>query len=168
MCDDNDNGLPDDTWYELRGSRYDEAVRGLTVTFHEPLPDATNEQYIQWTASDGAAGWINRVDSYHKQPFFPQWLAPVQSMTFTGVRLPDNGRFNELTGRYDLYNWQGYADSYPDLDEKSALDISSAVDADGRFVHLERIHFVRITTGVLQCNGPLGECSTEVSGIEVL
>ncbi len=168
MCDDNDNGLPDDTWYELRGSRYDEAVRGLTVTFHEPLPDATNEQYIQWTASDGAAGWINRVDSYHKQPFFPQWLAPVQSMTFTGVRLPDNGRFNELTGRYDLYNWQGYADAYPDLDEKSALDISSAVDADGRFVHLERIHFVRITTGVLQCNGPLGECSTEVSGIEVL
>ena len=42
------------------------------------------------------------------------------------------------------------------------------VDADGNYVRLDRIHFVRITTGVLQVNGPLGECSTEVAGIEKL
>jgi len=168
MCDDNANGLPDDTWYELKGAMHTESENCVTATYYAAESDASNERYIRWEASDGTSGWINRIASYHAQPYFPQWEEKTASMTFSGRRLPDNARYNESTGHYDLYNWQGYADAYPNDDEKSALDISSAVDEDGHFVFLERIHFIRVTTGVLQVNGPLGECSTELSGVEAL
>lgn len=168
MCDENGNGLPDETWYELKGVGYGSSTAYVTVTYHAPAADATDEKYIRWEASDGTEGWLPFVRAFHDQPYWPQWLSSEGQLSFKGRRLPDNGIYNSATGRFDLYNMQGYADAYPDNSEKSALDISSAVDADGRFVRVDRIHFVRITTGILQVNGPLGECSTEVAGVEVL
>lgn len=166
MSDDNGNGLPDDTWYELKGLRHSESEAGVTVTYHAPAEDFTAEEYIAWAASDGTSGWLPFLKAFHNQPYFPQW-ADAAALTFSGRRLPDNGVYNASTGRYDLYCLQGYADTYPDDNEKSVLELSSAIDTDGKFVRLERVDFVRVTTGVLQVNGTLGECSTEISGIEV-
>ena len=45
-------------------------------------------------------------------------------------------------------------------------DIDNAIDANGNNVKLASIDFIKIYTGVLQANGPLGECSTEVAAIE--
>ncbi len=44
----------------------------------------------------------------------------------------------------------------------------SAVDANGKKVHLPGVDFIKIYTGVNQENGWLGECSTEITGIEDL
>ncbi|MDE6099236.1 MAG: PKD domain-containing protein [Muribaculaceae bacterium] len=165
MCDQNNNGEPDDTWYELRGEGYDESMADYEVTYHRPAMDATDATYIKWTASDGAQGYINRVSSYHLQNFFAEWVGKGDQ-TFRGRRLPDNGVLDEATGMYRLYNIKGYADSYPNNDDASMLDISMAVDADGNSVDLLYINFIRVVTGVLQTNGNLGECSTEVAGVE--
>lgn len=166
MHDDNGNGLPDDIWYELRGEAHDASTAGFTATYHSPAADADNTHYIHWTAADGTEGWLNRVVSHHTQPFFPQWREDAE-LTFTARRLPDNGVYNDKSMRYDLYQLSGYADAWPDSDKRCLLDLDDAVDGDGRSVSLRRVHFVRVTTGVLQCNGPLGENSTEVSGIAV-
>ena len=52
--------------------------------------------------------------------------------------------------------------------EDSAIDIDWAVDANGNKVHLPGVDFIKIYTGINQENGWLGECSTEVSGVEDL
>lgn len=167
MRDDNGNGKPDDTWYELRGEDYDRSVADFEVTYHRPALDATDATYIRWTASDGSEGYINRVSAYHLQNFFAEWVGKGDQ-TFKGRRLPDNAILDEATGYYRLYNLTGYADSYPDNDDGSKLDISSAVDAQGHPVQLDRVHFIKVVTGVLKCNGPLGESSTEIAGVELL
>lgn len=46
------------------------------------------------------------------------------------------------------------------------LKISNAVDADGEPVHLDRIRFVKVQTGVNTKSGWLGEASTEVTAIK--
>ena len=168
MCDDNGNGLPDDTWYELKGTNFSESAPCTIVYYYGPTPDETATEYIKWSTADGTTGWLPYLKAFHDQPYWPQWMTGYKQLSTTARRLPDNGVNNPATARYDLYCYQGYADAFPDSSEKSALDISSAIDADGNYVRLDRIHFVRITTGVLQVNGPLGECSTEVAGIEKL
>jgi hypothetical protein len=87
-------------------------------------------------------------------------------MTFSGSRLPDNGAFNSATGKFDLSCYDGYADSHPNNVVASCLDIDNAIDANGNNVKLASIDFIKIYTGVLQANGPLGECSIEVAAIE--
>ncbi len=161
MADVNGNGLPDDTWYELKGEAYEDEVAGFAVTYTRT--DVNGD--IQWLADDGSEGTIPHIDSFHSQPYFPQWIKS-DAITFQGKRLPDNGVYNSSTGRFDLYCLLGYADSFPDTDPRSALDIDSAVDAEGAQVTLRCIDFIRVTTAVLQVNGPLGECSTEISGVE--
>ena len=131
MRDDNGNGEPDDCWYELRGEGYEQSIADYEVTYHRPALDATDATYIRWTAADGSEGYINRVSAYHLQSFFAEWVGQG-SQTFRGRRLPDNGVLDEPTGTYRLFNVKGYADSYPNNSNESGLDISSAVDAEGR------------------------------------
>lgn len=165
MRDENGNGLLDDTWYELGGSQYVNAMRDYQVTYHRPTPDATDNQYIAWNAANGDNGYINRTIE-HQQDYFPMWLDNVETMTFVGSRLPDNGVFNTATNKFDLSCYEGYADSHPNNVEASCLDIDNAVNASGEKVYLASIDFIKVYTGVLQSNGPLGECSTEVAAIE--
>lgn len=156
---------PDGTiWYALRGEKWNETTPSFTVTYHLPEPDASDAEYIRWTATDGNSGWISRNSVFHTQPFFPQWktAAPV---TVTARRLPDNGKVIQETGQYHLTPLLGYADSYPNNTPESYLNIESAVNAEGESVYLKQISFIRVTTGVLQNNGPLGECSTEISAV---
>lgn len=167
MQDTNGNGLADDTWYELKGDQTGKGIDNYTVTYYFPEADASDAEYIHWDASNGDTGYINRVSSYHTQSFFPLWLDNT-SMTFSGRRLPDNGKYNSSTGKYDLTCYTGYADSHPNTNDDSNLDISNAIDSSGNSVSLTSIDFIKIYTGVLQANGPLGECSTEIAGIEIL
>lgn len=168
MQDTNGNGKADDTWYEIKGDHTDDATANYTVTYFRPDAGVTDSEYIRWEASDGTTGYINRNSSYHTQDFFPMWLDHGESMSFSGKRLPDNGHFNTETNKFDLMSYNGYADSHPNNVEASGIDISDAIDSNGNTVALSSIDFIKVYTGVLQANGPLGECSTEVAGIEVL
>ena len=167
MQDVNGNGKPDDKWYELCGNQTFNGVNNYEVTYYSPTADATDEQYIAWTTSNGESGYISRTPD-HQQEYFPlwQWDFEFEELSFLARRLPDNGSYNSETKKFDLVCYDGYADSHPNNIEASMLDIDNAIDQEGNKVHIESIDFIRIYTGVLQSNGPLGECSTEVGAIE--
>ena len=165
MRDENGNGEPDDTWYELCGNQTQNGIAHYRVTYQRPSASATDNEYIAWSAANGDNGFLNRTPE-HQQDYFPMWLSEEKSLTFEGRRLPDNGAFNPLTNKFDLTCYDGYADSHPNNVEASCLDLDKAIDAMGNSVTLQSIDFVKIYTGVLQANGPLGECSTEVAAIE--
>lgn len=158
-------------WYMLKGEMGFDAGNMATITYSRPEPDATDATYIPWSvtytggSNPEAKGYIYRVPTYHTQDYFPAWT-DAPTLTMTTLRLPDNSSFDAATGQYSLAPYKGYADSYPNSSADSYLDLDNAVDTDGMPVKdMRPINYVRIVTGILQNNGHLGECSTEVSGI---
>jgi len=175
--DANNNGKPDDEWYELAGSEYGNKSTYLNyeLTYYKPdkdhvaTPSKTNKAlidttYIAWKDNMGNTGYMNQV-SYHTQPYFPQWLSTEQ-MICKGTRLPDNYKDENGDGTYYVlyaYNY-GYADNHPNTSEEAKLKIDWAVTAEGKPANLPGIHFVKVYTGVHQQCGWLGETSTEITG----
>lgn len=185
--DVNGNGLPDDAWYEIAGSSTPtaaeswidkareagndvETVAGYEITYYRPSvePDAATEEYIRWKDNRGGEGYLAK-NAYHRQPYYPQWIDAAE-LTLRGTRLPQNGI--DLSGagnNYALYKFAyGYADNETNTSDRSAIDIDWAVDASGKSVSLPGVDFIRIHTGVRQENGWLGECSTEIMGVDDL
>lgn len=154
------------TWYNLRGEKFDTA-REITVTYHQPAANATDAEYIRWETSDGQSGYLSRIPQFHTQNYFPEWNNNA-TLTFTALRLPDNGAYNPATFQWELTPMTGYADNFPNSDERSLLDPANAVDASGKSVRITSFSYIRITTSTLQNCGPIGEASTEVGGIKVL
>lgn len=179
-ADTNGNGLPDDEWFEIKGSEYDNpaTVRDFRITYykpepgHIPTPDPesahiTDAKYIRWTSSGSPAeGWMQSNDS-HKQDYWPLWLDD-ETLSFSGTRLPDNASFIESAHLYLLKAYgEGYADNMPN-NETPGVKIDRAVKADGTPASLSQIDFVRVYTALNQTCGWIGESSTEVSGAEDL
>lgn len=177
--DANKNGLPDDEWYEIAGNAYNESIKDYEITYYKPDPNESpvkgslewqsDIEYIRWTDNQGNSGYKTK-NSFHGQSYFPEWITEDR-VTFKGTRLPDNA-VNEGTEQeqyWVLYalGW-GYADNYPNAEDKSAIDIAWAVDRNGHKVNLPGINFVKVYTGVNQEAGWLGEVSTEISGAEDL
>lgn len=184
MPDDNGNGLPDDTWYELAGSDSGadaaarETVRGYEVTYYRPTAAG---QPVLWRDNLGATGEIDYIAATHRQDsYYPSWIA-ADSYTLGGTRLKARNYDRDGDGQYwvnPAYDW-GYADNLgsdtvkggsmeglPSGIRFTLLKISNAVDADGEPVHLDRIRFVKVQTGVNTKSGWLGEASTEVTAIK--
>ena len=176
--DVNGNGKPDDPWYELAGSEYSnpQTIHNYKVTYerpaanHKATPDPVakyriDTTFVKWTDNKGKSGYIVQI-SFHTQPYYPEWIS-ADKMTFTGARLPDNA---EWTGaKYILHSYDyGYVDNYPNDNTAAQLDIDRAVDANGKPVYLNMIHFVKVYNGLLQQCGTIGETSTEISGAKDL
>lgn len=166
--DDNHNGLPDDQWYELRGS-VDEDSIGKVVYGYEITYKYDAMKDIPWTDNQSNAGYVYR-NNYHKQEYFPLWLTS-SDLTFRGTRLPQNGVDTSGKGTYwvlSAFAW-GYVDNQPNTDvDGCGFDIAWAVDDSRNSVSLDRIDFVRVYNGMNQTCGWLGETSTEVIGAEDL
>lgn len=178
--DANENGLPDDEWYELAGSEYANPLsrHGYSMTYyrpsaeHEATPDKqnpylTDTTYIRYCTSEGEWGYMAK-NSFHKQDYYPLWLP--DSLNFTGTRLRDNAIDESGTGRYYvlyMFDW-GYVDNQPNVVEAhperhaSEFKLDWAIDSEGEPVRLPGIHFVRVYTAVHQYAGWLGETSTEI------
>ncbi len=179
--DANENGLPDDPWYELAGSEYHkpETVKKYQLTYYKPdenkvrtpnpgYPFLNDTSYIKWTSNQGNSGYVAR-NTFHSQSYYPLWLND-ETITFEGTKLADNYIDESGTGSYYVqyaYRW-GYADNHPNTNDRSCFDINWAVDEDGNLVKLPGIHFVKVFTGVNQYCGWLGETSTEIMGAEDL
>lgn len=172
MADDNGNGLPDDTWYEIAGSEADRAVYNYSITYHSTPNDhqpVTNgetwcydSEHIRWTDNAGQAGYLIQ-NIYHRQNNFPQWL-DTDTLTFTATKLPNN--FTLINGTYTATTFPyGYADNVPNADPAACIDIDWATDRTGNPIHLPKIDFIRIHTATNQQNGQIGETSTEFTGI---
>lgn len=172
MQDKNGDGLPNDTWYELRGSEYGkpETWQDYAVTYCRPEDDGAD---VRWVDSRGQSGTIARV-SYHRQDsYYPAWVGS-DSYTLRGTRLEARNRFDGVQWVNPPYEW-GYADNFSSIDRLSGnginanrFRIADAVQADGQPAELAYIDFVKIQTGVLAQSGDLGEASTEVFAVRDL
>lgn len=174
MQDVNGNGLPDDEWFELKGSVDDTANvrRRYAVTYYRP--DAVNSD-VYWSSCDGRDGKVLCLTQYHRQDYYyPAWVEP-SAYTLYGTILPSNNSQSASTGFWNNapFDW-GYADNAGNdcLSDKSSggegqttgFRIANAIDAAGNPVKLGYIDFVKVQSGVLANSGILGEVSTEVCG----
>ena len=174
MQDENGNGLPDDTWYELAGSETGKAetIQNYSVTYFRPDGEG---QPVKWRDSEGAEGEIDYLKSFHSQPYYyPAWIGDL-NYTLCGSVLAHNTSVDG-SGRYvnNPYEW-GYADNRGNDADSSASNgeamkcyfkISNAVNLDGTPADLQYIDFVKVQSAINHVAGGLGEISTEVMGFE--
>ena len=174
--DVNQNGRPDDPFYQLAGSEYRNSatIHQYELTYRRTPADhvpefekkspITDSVYILWTDNQGGEGYVKK-NSFHTQDYFPMWLQD-STLTFFGSCLPDNAYDSNGDGTLWVQNFygQGYVDCNPnDSVHLNSFDIAWAVTEDGEPIHLPCADFVRVYTGVNQECGWIGETSTEIS-----
>lgn len=175
MQDVNGNGLPDDEWYELKGSEWDkpETKHNYSITYYRPQGI---RQDVAWKDAEGKTGIVRYVGNLHMQDYYyPSWIKE-NSYTLYGTSIKPNNQKNPETGFWENnpYPW-GYADNYGEdilkdvsVDEKTwnGFKVSNAIHPDGTPVQLDFIDFVKIQSGVMGTSDVLGEISTEVLSIK--
>ena len=177
MQDENGNGLPDDTWYELAGSETGKAetIQEYSVTYYRP---SGTMMPVQWTDNLGNGGEIDYLKQFHRQDYYyPLWIEE-DSYTLTGTCLEPRNYDASGNGSYWVnveYDW-GYADNYSPVDRLTEdenkegdvnanhFKISNAINFECEPIHLDYIDFVKVQVGVNAKSGWLGELSTEVCG----
>lgn len=175
MQDENGDGLPNDTWYELKGSEYGKAetIADYEVTYYRPR---SVQMPVEWTDNQGKAGSVDYLIAYHRQDtYYPNWVKE-DTYVLRGTCL--KSRTREVTPGYwsnDSFEW-GYADNFSAIDRLTEDDnfeagvnanhfkISDAVTFDGKAANLQYIDFIKIQSGVNAKAGWLGENSPEVFG----
>ena len=189
--DVNGNGVPDDPWYELAGSEYNnpKTQKHYTITYYKPDDSQFGplgngqfyDQYIRWTCNsvDSLQEGYIRKNSFHNQSYWPQWVEG-ETLTFEGTKLPCNAVDQSGVGNYwvqSFYDW-GYVDNRSDEhygygtnasniapeNLNKGFKIDWAVDDDGNPKVLKKIDFVKVYCAMLQDCGWIGEESTEVCG----
>ncbi len=173
MRDENSNGEPDDTWYELAGSESDKegTIHGYAVTYYKPT---ASKQSIRWEDSLGASGEISHLAAHSHDSYYPTWIT-AESYTLRGTRLAPQTHFNGSIWIQEGFAW-GYVDNENTTDlwrgegefaglEFNRFRLSDAVTADGEPANLPYINFVKVQTGLNSQSGGLGENSTEVFAI---
>ncbi len=179
MQDVNGNGLPDDEWYELRGSNtgVDGTIQDYAVTYYRPSGSGMS---VQWIDNLGIQGTIDYLASFHRQPtYYPAWIV-ADSYTLRGTRLKAQTTQDSSTGLWDnwAFGW-GYSDnmgsdvlsatnSTDGTGQRVGLKIENAMYADQSPIQLQYIDFIKVQTGVNSKAGWLGEVSTEVVGFQDL
>lgn len=177
MQDENGNGLPDDTWYELAGSETGKAttIQNYAVTYYRPTGPMMP---VQWTDNLGNYGEVDYLKQFHRQDYYyPLWIEE-DSYTLRGTCLEPRNYDASGNGSYWVnveYDW-GYADNFSPVDRLTDEDnaeggvnanhfkISNTIDCECEPIHLDYIDFVKVQVGVNAKSGWLGELSTEVCG----
>jgi hypothetical protein len=161
MRDENGNGKPDDTWYELKGSEYGKTgtISCYEVTYYRPRAAG---QPVQWTDNAGKSGTIDYLGSFHNQDtYYPLWITS-DSYTLEGTGLEARNYLSTTnTWINPAYEW-GYADNH----NSALFRISDAVTRSGESANLPYIDFVKIQTGVNAKSGWIGELSTEICSVK--
>ena len=118
MFDENQNGKPDDKWYEIDKNPWytDEAATyGYEITYHRPAPDhvptpgegndsaLTDMTYIKWEDNRGQTDYVYK-NKFHDQDYYPKWI-DADEMTFRGTLLPKNAV--DVSGRQLSQRGQG-------------------------------------------------------------
>jgi len=164
--DVNGNGLPDDEWFELAGSEYNNpaTIKNYEITYTNPKGYAN----VQWKDNLGNSGSYD-VNAFHKHNYYPEFAPNQETLTFKGTLLPSTwGQVGSIYTN-SPFAW-GYTDSYSTGDDYAtkgynSFDIDWAVDKNGAKVNLKTIDFVKVYTAQREKgNTLLGEISTEVKG----
>lgn len=176
MQDENGDGLPNDTWYELKGSETGkpETIQQYAVTYFRP---AASKMNVVWRDNQGQSGHIDYLGQYHGQDsYYPAW-ASADSYTLRGTCLKarnydESG--NSVNWINPEYDW-GYADNAGSdttpgdgtaslSGNHNYFDIANAVCPDGQPADLQYIDFIKVQCAVNAKSGWQGELSTEVCG----
>ncbi len=175
MADENGDGKPNDKWFELKGSQFNNSKRNYSVTYFKAKSETEN---ITWKDDEGNSGeLISTFGSIYSAAWWWTFTAS-NSITFTGTRLPDayiNDSSNETPHWVvpeGLFEW-GYAENnkgtdYNSMRKSNEFDISNAVDSLGNAVQLSSIRFIKVQSAVLQQAGALNEVSSEITGAKDL
>jgi hypothetical protein len=138
--DDNGNGEPDDTWYELQGSHtfHPLTLRRYVLTYRR---DST------WINNQGVGGGFPPEYNYWRE------IPPsITEMTLVGTRLDI---------AYNAVPMPGYVDAI----NNGRFSISNAILEDGTPVELAFIDFVKIVTAFHHWDPLFGERSTELRAV---
>lgn len=178
--DENANGLPDDTWFELRGSEYgtENETLNYAITYYKPTGP---NQDIRWTDNQGGEGIVPRLNEWNdKDSYWQDWVTAdvdadgLECRTYYGSRLKDTHTYENGYTMEPPFAW-GYVDNdgsdYFRL--KTAIitsamghyKIDNAVTSAGQPANLPYINFVKVQTGQTGWSPNLGDISTEVYGI---
>ena len=176
MQDENGDGQPNDTWYELKGSEYGKSGTRLdyAVTYYRPAAPALP---VMWTDNEGGSGQVDYMIAYHRQDYYyPLWVGN-DSYTLIGRKL--ESRTEMVSINYWIFHdfdW-GYADNFSFTDRltddansvasmnSNHFKISDAVTYDGTPANLGYVDFVKVQTALQTKANRLGENSTEVFGV---
>ena len=184
MKDENNNGNPDDIWYELAGSDYyfSNTIHTYEITYTNPQQSTASD--VPWTDNQGENGFIYAND-YHTQPYYPMsdYFPNINQDNYTlhGTKIKAAVDLSDETNIHSFQRAFGYADNHIRGDASSflpdnpytgeveyaggdAFDISWAVDIDGNYVNLDEIDFIKVQCAVNENMDWLGEVSTEISG----
>ena len=165
MQDLNGNGEADEVWYELKGSATGTAdvQQDMAVTYLHNTNRARGT--IQWRASDGSCGTIERNAYHTDNNYYPEWIP--HNLTLGGTMLHNKVQY--IDGKVvSLPYGDGYADnqSAECVNGWNLFDIANAINHQGCAVELSHIDFVRVQSGVCYSAAVIGEISTEISAIE--
>ncbi len=184
MKDENNNGLPDDIWYELAGSDYffSNTIHNYQITYTNPQQETATD--VPWTDNTGNSGFVYAND-YHTQAYYPNsdFFPNVNqnSYSFDGTKIIADIDTSNTSYIKSYQRAFGYSDNKPRGDTNSllpdnpytsetegmggdAFDISWAVDENGNYVNLDKIDFIKIHCAVNDNLLWLGEVSTEIAG----
>ncbi|MFV0554400.1 MAG: PKD-like domain-containing protein [Mangrovibacterium sp.] len=167
MQDENGNGLPDETWYELKGSETGKSTTKQNF-FISYLKPTGSRQNVTWIDAEGKTGTVD-INAFHSQDsFFPNWITSA-SYTLYGTCLPSQVEDQSGNGTYYVnpdFDW-GYADNVGSdyISTETQLELDNAIYPDGTSKALTHVDFVKIQVAINSKAGWLGELSTEVLAV---
>jgi len=155
--DENGNGLPDDTWYELKGSETGNPATNerYAITYYKPSAPG---QDVLWVDNLGGKGSVD-YNQYHSQPYYFPMFINADSYTLVGTGLKSTMMIGDLETSAG-YAW-GYVDNVGDGTTPTTFSIENAIRADGTPANLKYIDFVKVHTGMTGKGAAVGEISTE-------
>ncbi|MDR2563203.1 MAG: hypothetical protein LBC98_04605 [Prevotellaceae bacterium] len=160
MQDENGNGLPDDTWYELKGSETGKAEtkQRYAITYFKPRTIRTN---TLWTDNIGGMGSVDWLGAHGQSYYFPMFIAD-DSYTLVGTCLTSTFGISGGLEVSKCYDW-GYVDNGSSVDSRPGglFWIEDAIQADGSPANLTHIDFVKVHTATTGKGAAVGEISTE-------
>ncbi len=177
--DANGNGEADDEWYEIAGSEYNhvQTQRGVNITYYKPTEPLENfnqgDNYLKWKTNKDEEGYITKkMSGMGADPVYPLWYRGNQEEEITFKNLTKlrstivmNGMFPDQSSdaNYKPFEY-GYACNIADKDKiGTSIDIAWAVDANGKYVDLPGIDFVKVYTGTFVERGNFyGEADTDI------
>ncbi len=185
MKDENQNGIADDTWYEIVGSDHywESTIKNYSLSYTNPNSEVAAD--VEWIDNQNDTGYVY-ANEFHLQPYYPSAdLFPdinQESYGFSGTRI--KGFVDKTIPTYimSFRRGFGYADNFPrgsapyDVPDNpytpekegcggDPIDIDWAVDSKGNPANLDQIDFVKIYTAINEEAGWLGEVSTEITAV---
>jgi hypothetical protein len=171
MEDKNNNNIPDEMWYELKGgddrkAKYQNQVtRRYAITYFRGDGGSSVNEYgqtiqgIPWADSKGRTGLL---------PGGWAWGVSGNWVSYACTLLRDDG--NISTGSYNLMEFSGYVDV---ADTERGSDgnkffVADAMRADGSALTLNAVRFIKVQSAMLLYGGVFGEVSTEIHSAEFL